>query len=309
MVSSIKDLKARMQRAETIDAIKGIAKQSYPVDERYWQPTLDKEGNAKAVIRFLPTPPDEKLDFVKYYSHWIEGNGSKYIEKCLTTLNQKDPAEEHARKVGAEDKKLYGRFGRMVRFVTNILVVHEPNKPENNGKVFLFDFGNSIMKKIQKAMTEDEDPIDPKPAINVFCPWNGANFKVVVTKKGGYKNYDDSTFLKQSALFEGDDSKIEALWQTEHKLEPEVDASKFKTYAELESLLSRVLDNTSSQRGAAGSSSASVAVSPRSAAALQATSKREDSPAEHDPDAVFNELLKGTESLSSDDAVESLFDE
>lgn len=309
MVSSIKDLKARMQRAETIDAIRGIAKQTFPVDERYWQPTLDKEGNAKAVIRFLPAPPDEKLDFVKYYSHWIEGNGSKYVEKCLTTLNQKDPAEEYARKVGAEDKKLYGRFGRMVRFVANVLVVHEPNKPENNGKVFLFDFGNSIMKKIQKAMTDDEDPIDPKSAVNVFCPWTGANFKVVVTKKGGYKNYDDSTFMKQSALYEGDDQKIETLWQTQHKLEPEVDASKFKTYDELDSLLSRVLGDSATKRGASNIATTVVTASPRSAAALQATSKRDETPVENDPDAVFNELLKGTESLSSDDAVESLFDE
>ena len=82
---------------------------------------------------------------------------------------------------------------------------------------------------------EDEDPINP------FDFWGGANFKMKVRKVAGFVNYDKSEFAEPSALLDGDDSALEALWKKQYPLLPFVDPSSYKSYDELKSKLDRVL--------------------------------------------------------------------
>lgn len=64
-------------------------------DTRFWKLERDKSGNGSAVIRFLPAPAvdgDDALPWVRVFDHGFKGpTGKWYIEKSLTTLNQKDP--------------------------------------------------------------------------------------------------------------------------------------------------------------------------------------------------------------------------
>ena len=64
-----------------------------------------------------------------------------------------------------------------------------------------------------KPQFEDETPVNP------FDPWKGTNFKLKIRKVEGFTNYDKSEFDSPSALFEGDDAKIESLWNTQYKLQ------------------------------------------------------------------------------------------
>ena len=69
-------------------------KKSY-VDDRFWQPHVDKAGNGYAVIRFLPAAKGEDLPWVRYWTHGFQGpTGRWYIENSLTSLGQKDPVAE-----------------------------------------------------------------------------------------------------------------------------------------------------------------------------------------------------------------------
>jgi hypothetical protein len=86
-----------------------------------------------------------------------------------------------------------------------------------------------------KPEFKDEDPINP------FDFWNGCNFKVKIRKIGGYTNYDKSEFDAPSALYGGDDNKIEKLWNQEHSLNEFISPSSFKSYDDLKNRLHEVL--------------------------------------------------------------------
>ncbi len=250
--SSIQDLTKKMESMTT-------SKDSYK-DDRFWRPELDKSSNGYAVIRFLPAVDGEDLPWAKYYSHGFKGKGGWYIEKSRTTLGEKDPVSEMNTELwnsGIEsDKDIARQRKRRLHYTSNILVVSDPANPQNEGKIFLYKYGKKIFDKIQEAMNpefEDENPVNP------FDFWQGANFKLKVRKVAGFINYDKSEFESASALFDGDDEKLETLWKTQYALGEFTDASTFKTYDELKKRLSDVLG--SDIRNSAPSDSVSTAES------------------------------------------------
>jgi len=231
--SSIGDLTKKIEQLNKKDSYK---------DDRFWRPELDKSSNGYAVIRFLPAADGEDLPWAKYYSHGFKGKGGWYIEKSLTTIGQKDPVSEMNTELwnsGTEsDKDIARERKRRLHYTSNILIVSDPANPQNEGKVFLYKYGKKIFDKIQEAMQpefEDEDPINP------FDFWKGANFKLKVRKVAGFINYDKSEFDSLSALFDGDDEKLEELWKSEYALTEFTDPSTFKTYDELKKKLHEVL--------------------------------------------------------------------
>ena len=215
-------------------------------DDRFWRPELDKSGNGFAVIRFLPESEGEELPWVRVFNHGFQGpTGKWYIENSLTTLNQKDPVAEYNSILwnsGTEaNKDIARKQKRRLTYIANVLVVSDPKHPENEGQVKLFKFGKKIFDKIQDQMKpqfEDETPVNP------FDPWKGTNFKLKIRKVEGFTNYDKSEFDSPSALFEGDDAKIESLWNTQYKLQEFVAPSNFKSYDELKAKLDLVLNLT-----------------------------------------------------------------
>jgi hypothetical protein len=64
----------------------------------------------------------------------------------------------------------------------------------------------------------------------------------------GYRNYDKSEFAEVSALFDGNDEKLEALWKSEHGIKEFAEKKQFKPYEQLKSRLDKVLgfDGTAS---------------------------------------------------------------
>lgn len=225
-------------------------------DPRFWQPTVDKEGNGYAVIRYLPAPGDEDLPFVMIYDHGFQGPGGWYIEKSLTTIGQQDPLAEYNTQLWQRnqpgDREFVsgtpskGGAKRRLQYYSNILVVEDPAKPENNGKVFLYKYGKKIFEKINEASNPkfpDEKPVDP------FDLWEGANFKLKIRKVEGYRNYDKSEFddpspavmVKKGGKIVPDEEAMQAIWESEHSLKEFHDPKNFKTYAELKAKLNRAL--------------------------------------------------------------------
>ena len=214
-------------------------------DTRLWQPTVDKAGNGMAVIRFLPAPAvdgDDALPWVRRFDHGFQGPGGWYIENSLTTLGQKDPVSEYNTTLwnsGIEaNKDIARKQKRRLHYIANILVVSDPSNPSNEGQIKLFKFGKKIFDKITEAMNPefaDETPINP------FDMWEGANFKLKIRNVEGYRNYDKSEFADKSALLDGDDEKLEALWKKEFSLKEFTEPSNFKSYEVLKAKLDKVL--------------------------------------------------------------------
>ena len=220
----------------------GGEKKNY-TDERIWKPTVDKAGNGYAVIRFLPAMEGQDLPWVRYWDHGFKGpTGLWYIENSLTSIGQPDPVGELNSKLwnsGIESDKDRARAQkRRLHYVTNILVLSDPSAPQNEGKVFLYQFGKKIFDKIMDVMQPsfaDETPVNP------FDFWDGANFKLKIRNVEGYRNYDKSEFESPSALYESDESKLESVYNQLHPLSEFTDPKNYKSYDELKAKLMRVL--------------------------------------------------------------------
>jgi hypothetical protein len=215
-------------------------------DEKEWKPTVDKAGNGYAVIRFLPSG-ESALPWVRYWDHGFKGNTGKwYFEKSLTTINQPDPVGEENQRLwntGVEEDKDTARLRkRRLHYVSNIIVIADSANPENEGKIFKYQYGKKIFDKITEAMEpefEDETPVNP------FDFWEGANFKLKIRQVAGYRNYDASSFDNPSALFGGDDAKLEEVYNQMHDLSDYTDPSSFKSYAELQKKFKSVIGDNS----------------------------------------------------------------
>jgi hypothetical protein len=220
----------------------GTEKKSYG-DDRFWKPTVDESGNGYAVVRFLPAGEGQELPWVRYWDHFFKGpTGQWYIEKSLTTIGQNDPVSELNSRLwnsGIEDdKEIARKQKRRLHYVSNILVVNDPSNPANNGKVFLYDFGKKIFDKIMDKMQPEfpgEEPVNP------FDFWNGADFQLKIRNVAGYRNYDKSEFKAPSALFEADETKLEATYNQMFDLGEFSNPTTFKSYDELKGRLSLVL--------------------------------------------------------------------
>ena len=212
-------------------------------DDRFWKPTRDKAGNGFAVVRFLPAQEGEDLPWVRYWDHGFQGPGGLwYIENSLTSIGQPDPVSEANTVLWNtgrdEDKATVRDRKRRLHYVSNILVVSDPANPQNEGKVFLYKFGKKIFDKLMEAMQpafEDETPINP------YDFWEGADFKIKVRKVDGWVNYDKSEFASQSALYNGDESQLEEVYNKLYSLQDFLDPKNYKTYDELKAKLNKVL--------------------------------------------------------------------
>lgn len=239
----------KKNRSVAIDKLKNAAdkvstggeKKSYG-DDRFWKPTVDKAGNGFAIIRFLPAAEGEDLPWVRYWDHGFKGpTGRWYIEKSLTSIGQPDPVSEMNTVLWNtgrdEDKATVRDRKRRLHYVSNVLVISDPSNPENEGKVFLFQFGKKIFDKITDIMTpqfQDEEPVNP------FDFWEGANFKLKIRNVEGYRNYDKSEF-DSAAPASKDESELEALYNKLNPLSEFTNASSYKSYAELKAKLNQVL--------------------------------------------------------------------
>ena len=219
-------------------------------DDRFWKPEMDKSGNGFAVIRFLPAPEGEEIPWIRMFSHSFQGPGGWYIENSLTTINKNDPVSEANRALwnsGSEsDKEVARRQKRKLSYYTNIYVVSDPKRPENEGRVFLYKFGKKIFDKIMEAMKPE---FSDEQAINPFDLWKGAHFKLKIRKVDGFWNYDKSEFAEPCQLKDSDE-EMERIYNSEHKLKPFHDTSNFKTYDELKEKMERVLGTTKDNRTA-----------------------------------------------------------
>jgi hypothetical protein len=212
-------------------------------DDRIWSPAVDKAGNGYAIIRFLPAKEGEDLPWVRFWDHGFKGpTGRWYIENSLTSIGQPDPVSEINSVLwnsgNEKDKEIARERKRRLHYVSNILVVSDPANPDNEGKVFLYKYGKKIFDKIMDIMQpqfQDETPVNP------FDFWSGANFKLKIRNFEGYRNYDKSEFESVSELFDGDEDKLEKVYNQLYSLKDFIDPANYKSYADLKRKLFEVL--------------------------------------------------------------------
>lgn len=205
-------------------------------NENFWRCEQDRVGNGFATIRFLPAKSDDDVPFVKVFSHGFQGpTGKWFIEECPTTIGQDCfVCQENSPlwATGAEkDKEIVRKRKRKTAYITNILVVSDPKNPDNDGKVFLFKFGQKIFDKIKDKIQPtfaDETPTNP------FDADEGANFKLKIRKVEGYANYDKSDWESPSAI------DFESIKDSLNDLNEFVAPSNFKSFDEMKVKFNKV---------------------------------------------------------------------
>jgi hypothetical protein len=214
-------------------------KKVFEKDTRFWTPTRDEKGNALVILRFLPDA--DSNGYIKYLQHsfkYQQGDTVKwYIENCLNTFGFEKgcpickKVSEYYNSAHTADKEIGAERRSKKNFIANVLIIKNPNKPEEEGRVMLWRFGQKIFDKIKSRMfPSDTDKADED--FKTFIPFDvyeGANFKLKVKGAGRDTNYDDSVFADPSELFNGNDDKIEVVMNKTHKLSEFVQEDKYPT--------------------------------------------------------------------------------
>jgi hypothetical protein len=218
-------------------------------DERFWEMShlKNEDGQGRATIRFLPAAPGSEDAFTLYYSYFAQSpyNSKWFVHSSRKSLgegDENDPAYQYNGKIYSDqslsdDQKKRLAMRRQKKYIANILVVDDPTEPENNGKVFLFEYGPMIHKLIEKRMNPDPSVDDWSTGAIPFDPIEGCNFKLkIVSKKIGTNlvpNYEQSTWADVGPISE-DMDKIEEIWKKCYSLKEFTDPENTKLYASVE---------------------------------------------------------------------------
>jgi len=227
------------------EKISNKGKTTKKVDERFYVPGKDSDGNVASVIRFLPSPDSPAILIES--KHFIKGSNGIYAEDCAKTHGKSCPACSWIGKAwGDGDKDAYKKWGAKDKYVANILVINDVNTPENNGKVFLYRFGKGIYNLIE-AKVNPTDGLD-EPSI-VFDYFTGENFKLVGSPSsfsiGGraieFVDFKRSEFKGTSKL--GEDKEIEDADANLKSMSEWLPENALKSYEDMKAKLDSVVSS------------------------------------------------------------------
>lgn len=238
--------KSKTSMEDLSKEVEKLNQNSFEKDSRFWIPEKDKTGNGFAIIRFLPAPEGEEVPWARIYNHSFKGpSGKWYIENCPTTKGGHCPVcEGNSQLWNSEvesNKEIARNRKRKLRYISNIFVIKDSLHPDNEGKVFLFNYGSKIFDKIKESM---QPQFEGETAINPFDLWEGRDLKLKITTISGFSNYDKSEFAASTPFASGNEKAMEKVWNSEYKLLPFVDPSQFKSYDELSKKYLDVVNDT-----------------------------------------------------------------
>jgi len=241
LMKQLAELRRNSKQATQIiqDTIISGQKKSYN-DDRFWKPEVDKEGNGIFIIRFLPSKYEAK-PFVKVYNHGFRSKEGKwYIEKCPKTKSEDEPCPvcEYINQLYSvknsqphreeEIKKIIEQKSKKLSYISNILVINDPNNINNNGKVFLFSYKKTVFEMLVEALF----PKFGEAKFNPFDLDSGAPFYLRMYNKGSNnfsRSYDKSKFGQNGPVYPNDEQIAEILNKT-YSLTEFIDSKNILSY-------------------------------------------------------------------------------
>jgi hypothetical protein len=243
----------------------------YQEDPRIWKYTRNAEKNISVnTIRLLPIgAADFKLveegrfkeedltPMVKILKHQFQGPKGWLVSNSPQTFGEDDPISEWSRPQWAaikgkdkEDPVVKAERERLKEFIpsseyyANILVIKDAQKPEFNGQVKLFKFGEAFRKFIDTASNpqfDNEVKFDP------FDMWDGANIELNLTFEARKFKGRDSFVPKWEKVKWadraplGDEDFMQEIWNKQHSLLEFLDRKNFMSYDDLKAKFHKVM--------------------------------------------------------------------
>lgn len=293
-MSSLMD-KLKKGQKQQVAAMKESAKSrgGYQKDERIWKyagvdskptPKGVKQQYSESIIRILPVgladmqrQEEGKLadhqvlapivsvhynQFKKNGKFFRELNRREMLGEEYCPINEYDRAnwaawKEAGKPDDATKRTLVGRLPK-TDFYCNILVEKDLANPENEGKVFLFKFGNAIMNIINEAIEpsmpgkESFDPFD-------FLEGRSLHLKFMMPEQtfGDWTGFAPKDIDKESVWLDPKpiaetEEEIERIMTEAYSLTEFTDLSNFKSIEEIEKRFYQVMgiDKPEGQQGA-----------------------------------------------------------
>lgn len=220
-------------------------------DDRFWKLSRDENESGGAIIRLIPDP--EGRPFIQRYSHTFQSfdnvNKKKrfYINISPETVEQPCPVSELWSKLynlGTEEgQKEAKKFSRKIKYMTNIKVIKDPLNPQNEGKIFLWEFGTKLKDKFLAALKPSDAEIamgeSPK---QLYKPMQGNNIKLKIKKAAGFFNYDDTEIMGESSIYDTIEEAKEDIMGNAYRLSEFTKPDAVETYAELQKKMKYVLE-------------------------------------------------------------------
>jgi hypothetical protein len=163
-------------------------------------PKLSKDSVYRAIVRFIPNIKNPKKSIIKKFSYWLEnGDGNGFYMDCPSSINEKSIIQDTFWKLykseSAFDKKQSERMKRKEYYYSYVYIVKDPQRPEMEGTVQILRYPKAVKKLIDSQISPDATDIElgVEPS-NIFDFFQGKDFSLKVTMKGGYWNYDECKF-------------------------------------------------------------------------------------------------------------------
>jgi len=156
------------------------------------------DGTYSSQIRFLPNPSNPRKPFIRKYVYWLtDSDGKGFYVDSPSTVGDKCVIQDMFFKLrnsdSAVDNKMSEELKRKEVYYALVQIVTDKQNPALEGQIKIFKFGYKIKLKI-------DDELNPKfdEPVQVFDPFEGKNFELNISKKGGFPNYDSCKFMSKT---------------------------------------------------------------------------------------------------------------
>jgi hypothetical protein len=251
LFSALSDEKWQKKTSENLKKLTG----GFQKDARFWFPKEDPVKGAFAKIRFLPNYNLRGDNVVELKRHYFQTDDGTYITNviCPTTFGEPCPICKSVKVLYDQERKQEAgqrRFSSL--YFANIMILKDPQEPENNGKILIWETGHEVLKKIE----EKDDPMGGlEEKINIFHPIKGLDFTVKMKRKPappgyprGARDHTLSAFDTAPRAIATTEEEVNALWEKCYHLEDVLfkdSEYERKSYDELLDLLKKHDSETS----------------------------------------------------------------
>lgn len=169
-------------------------------DERFYTLPKKADGSGSALIAFIPDK--NKKPMIRMYkirTTISEGKQKRWLNAWSPkSIGKPCPFQETYINYYNEDSDMALKFKPTERWICNIKVIKDSEKPENEGKIFLYEMSKSMAEKIKDTLTLSQDDIDMGvERKEIFNPFKGWIFNLKCFKNtNGFTDYSTSAFTQ-----------------------------------------------------------------------------------------------------------------
>jgi len=167
------------------------------LDERLWIPPM---GDSR--VRLLPQPVENSVPYLVVQRHSYNYQDQILWAICPKTIGQKCPICDVAWTFYYATPETYGSKAAylnnlgaglrpITRFYFNVLIVSDPENPENEGEVKVLSMGRKLWNIVQQGWKDI--------GLAIFDPENGYDLIIRKRQMGQFPDYTTSSFARQAS--------------------------------------------------------------------------------------------------------------